>query len=105
MYFFNSWCDALPALLTYYGKGKGEKRLKVGRKRTRKEREKEREKAYKLDCQDSSSRFSANCQVRLHETPPRSQGNKTQDTFDLRMSGSITRPTILKETLHTRLQM
>ena len=34
-------------------KSKGEKMLKVGRKRKRKERKKEREKADKLDCQDS----------------------------------------------------
>ena len=51
--------------------------LKVGRKRERKERTKEREKAHKLDCQDSSSHFFANCLLRLPETSPRSQGNKS----------------------------
>ena len=50
----------MPNRLFELNKGKGEKMLKVGRKRKRKEK-KGREKAHKLDCQDSRSRFSASC--------------------------------------------
>ena len=56
---------------------------KVGRKRKRKERKKEREKAHKLDCQDSSSRFSASCSLRVRETSQPSQEKKIQDMLDL----------------------
>ena len=56
---------------------------KVGRKRKKK---KEREKAHKLDSLDLSSHFSASCLLRLPEkASPRSQGNKIQDRFDLRI--------------------
>ena len=57
--------------------------LKVGRKRKRKEK-KERANAHKLDCQDSSLRFSVSCScwLRVPEPSPRSQESKTRSIFE-----------------------
>ena len=87
--------------------------LKVGSKRKRKERTKEREKAHKLDCQDSSSHFFAYCLLRLPETSPRSQGNKSKTSRVRSLNVGINHATHRlnkknkqkKKTLLTRLQM
>ena len=69
---------------------------------------KEREKAHKLDCQDSSSRFSVSCWLRvpskLHQA---AKGKKIQDTFDLWIlcRDQSRDPLSLKKTLLMLFQM
>ena len=95
------WCrTGFTNLIRVKVKVKEKKILKVGKKR------KKDKKHTKLDCQDSSSRFSASCWFRVPETSPRSQENKIQDTFDLWIlcQEQSRDPPSRKETLLTRFQ-
>ena len=95
------WCrTGFTNLIRVKVKVKEKKKTKVGKKR------KKDKKHTKLDCQDSSSRFSASCWLRVPETSPRSKENKIQDTFDIWIlcQEQLRNPPSGKETLLTRFQ-